>query len=475
MSGDGAFDSMSERSFEVYGDDGARWLIDSVHDYKRDAVRRCEELAADPNNSFVRLQVREEGRFKNRAVVVHEQECARDAGRAVQVQPVDEAPYCKRLIDYYALQARRVVARLLRPFLDREGITALELLHDYPRLRRLLRDDNAYPQALSRVAAIQAKDAGVTTAQRSEELDQAVEALVRRARYDDTVDDLARTLEAEGLAAMWAAIPAEIKPAERTVKTQAALTRYLRYRGGWAGKLGALLELIPPDRDAAVLETVDGAVADLLESREAVREIVGGSANLGGALTARIRVARGQAPGTEGADPVADRLAAAMPDLPQSHDCLLEAVSRGLATTQPLTKEGGEAERKAFRRIVEALTSAGGLIGGPAMADGVTRRARTVFARDDEDLSPADGAKTVTRMLHPRSVQVGYLLALAASPFGRRYRNVMMKILAGMLKGLTGRRGLLPDDATEDVSDDMVREIKAHIAALEAGEAGEAG
>jgi len=462
---------MIERSYEVYGHDGARWLIDSVHDYKQDAIRRCEELAADPRHPYERLQVCEEGRFKNRAVVVHEQACARGGEPAIRVQPIDEAPYCQRQIDYYLLQARRVIARLLRPFLDREQITVLELLHDYGRLRRLLRDDHAYPQALGRVAAIQAREAGVSTAQRSAEIDRVVEAVVRRARYDQSLDILVKILEAgEGLSAVWAELPPETGAAERIVKTQAALARYLRQRPGWSSKLAALLDLAARDRNPEALETLDGAVADLLDSREALRDILGASANLGEALCVRIALARGEAPPRQdgGAEEVTAQLAAAITDLPNTQEVILSAVAKALATTQPLTRQGGEAERIAFRRVVTALSSVGGLVGGPEMADALTRRARTVHAQDGEDLPPAQGVKTVTRMLTPRAAQIGYLLALAASPFGQRHRRLMISILAGTLKGLTGRRSLLPEDADAEITQDMVQELRAHLAALEA-------
>ncbi len=465
---------MIARSYEVYGHDGARWLIDSIHDDKQDAIRRCEELAADLTSAYVRLQVCEEGRFQNRAVVVHEQTCARGGEPAIRVQPIDEAPYCQRQIDYYLLRARRVVARLLRPFLDREQITVLELMHDYGRLRRLLRDDRAYPQALARVAAIQAHEAGVTTAQRSAEIDRVVETVVRRARYDQSIDALVRVLEVgEGLSALWAELPADTSPSERIVKTQATLARYLRQRPGWPAKLAALLELRLRDHGSPeAVETLDGAIADLLESREALREILGAGANLAEALCMRIRLARGQLPDPEGdgGGDVVALLAAAMPDLPQAREGVLGTVAKALATTRPLTRQGGTAEAVAFERVVAALTSVGGLVGGPEMADAVTRRARTVHARDDEDLPPAEGVKTVTRMLEPRSAQVGYLLALAASPFGRRHRVIMLKILAGTLKGLTGRQSLLSagQETDPEVSREMVEELKSHIAALEA-------
>lgn len=461
---------MAERSYEVYGFDGARWLIDSVHEWKTDALRRCDELARDTGNGFESVKVMEEGRFQNRAILIHEQSCARTAPTRLQVQPIDEAPFCQRQIDYYALRARLVVSRLLRQFLDQERITALELLHDSARLRRLLRDDRLYPQALGRVAAIQSRMTDMTPAQRSQELDQAVNAIIRRAKVDRGADELARHLERRGVSAMLAALPAGLGSAQRAFQISAALAAYLKGHVSWDGKALALAELLERDPTPEACELVDEALAEILDCPPAVRDILGPRGNLGEALCERVRFARGQLAvvGDEEATAAAalnEQLAAER--LPKGREALLRGVRQTVAGTKPLTRQGGHAEREAFQSLVNELSSVGGLVGGPDMADAVTRRARTVFGDGHEDLGPEEGVKATLKLLGPRSTRVGYLLALAASNFGTAYRPVMIDLLSRTLHGLTRAKAMHPEATDQAVYRDMIRELRAHLELLE--------
>jgi hypothetical protein len=73
----------------------------------------------------------------------------------------------------------------------------------------------------------------------------------------------------------------------------------------------------------------------------------------------------------------------------------------------------------------------------------------------------------VAGLLSPRSAQIGYLLALAASPFGRKYAHVMVAVLTETLKGLTGRDALLADGGDPREIQKMVRELTDRLSLLD--------
>jgi len=462
---------MAGGRFEVYGYDGARWLIDSVHDTLASAIGRCEELAADYRARFQTVQVIDQEKFANRRAVVHEQARARGGGTAVRIQPISEVSHCERLIDYYMLQARLVVCRLLRGFLDDERITALELMHDYTRLRRLMRDERLYPKALSHVATLQAKAEGTTPQHRMDQIDKAVERIVQRAKTTHEYGELGEIIEQYGVDAAYASLPGEYGPRRKCVEVAGAVARHLRPHREWTHKLEVLLAMVPGANSRATLGILDEAIAEILDNSSAVDDLVGTYIEVGDKLLARIRLARGHWHDPEAAAherDVADRLSAHFATGTWTHapDVLMRQVAKTLKSTPPLRRDEREA-KDAFARIVRALHGVGGLAGGAEMADAVTQRARRVEATGAEDLPPESAVTEMMRRLSPRSAQLGYLLSLAASDFGVRYRSVMIQMLTAALKGLSDRDSLLDAGGSRADTQAMIRELQARLDALE--------
>ena len=476
---------MGAARYEVYGHDGRRWLIDCVRDSRAAALLRCEELAEDARAGFRLLQVVDAGRADGREMVIHEQAVHRKQANRPRMQTVKDASYCEQLVDYYALHARLVVGRLLRPFLDDERVTALELLHDYTRLRRLMRDDRLYPLALNHVASLQARLADRPAAERRAEIDRAVQQIIERARAAHAYAGLSRALAEGGLPAACTALPAGATPEQARLHLFAAIARYLRDHGDWAEKLQALLDLTAEaDGSEAGCTLIDEAAAEILQSADAVEALLGHAPSLAERLVVRIQLARGDLH-TAGERPPAARTGAGpRADAPQLAQRLSRAFAEGgaiwqqapatlmrqvesvLHGTRPLANQATQ-EAEAFERVVAALHGVGGLAGGPETADAVTRRARLVYADAFENLPPRPTVEKVAGLLSPRSAQIGYLLALAASPFGRKYAHVMVAVLTETLKGLTSRDALLADGGDPREIQKMVRELTDRLSLLD--------
>ena len=462
---------MQPQGYEVYGHAEGRWFLDSAHADKGPAVARAREVAQSPGSGYERVAVFEERRFRPRNV--HEESCVVQPGAAVRVEPIAEAPVCDGLADYYGLPARLTVGRLLRQYLDTEGITPLELLHDTLRLRRLMNDHTLAPKALGQVAGLQAQAQGVPHNQRMDALFRAADAVQRWAHRTQTRRGLVRALERDGIPGVRAALPSDASDTAATIYTSGALAHYLRTCGDWDDKVAALAELAARD-DGDTLAAADGAIAEILDAPEAVRRIVDWHPQLDGletGLRGMIRLACGDsddAMPTQAAERV--RALAEHQGLPRTRGILLDRVDRGLRGLQPLRREGG-GDGEALAGLVRGLTTAGGVVGGPTMAAALTRRARLAFADGEEDLAVADAVARVLARITAPGARLGYLLALAASSVGRDHPAAVQGHLARFAAGLAGVESLVPADGPPLHA--VVRDLTCHLRDLE--EAGVAG
>jgi len=106
---------------------------------------------------------------------------------------------CNRLADYYALPSRLTLGRVMRAYLDRHGLTVLELLFNAGHLRMLDRMDTFYPSALQHMAQLQAKKSGQTKMQRMDKLGTVFTKVLKRARTSgDAYENFAADLSQHG-------------------------------------------------------------------------------------------------------------------------------------------------------------------------------------------------------------------------------------------------------------------------------------
>ena len=136
--------------------------------------------------------------------------------------------------------------------------------------------------------------------------------------------------------------------------------------------------------------------------------------------------------------------------LPLTQAVLLERVAHGIRSIQPLTREGEKSDRTAVVELLACVTGHGGLLGGRAMAEGLTRRIRMVMGNGGADLTAEQGIDFVLGHLVSPAVQLGYLLDLSASDFGAKNQAIILKALFNAVKNLKSLKHLLPESSGED-------------------------
>lgn len=457
--------NLAGKTFEVQTSDGERWLTAGVHPGRSQALEQAEELLGAGRWMGVRV-IADSDRAGTETVF---EKMLDAADKPLQVVAIDSAAVCRTTDDLYGFEARRTVGRLMREYLDEYGLSALELAFDAMRLMLLERDERLFPQAVQRVAGLQAKELGVKPAERSEWLYAAVgeaKDYARDAAAGEAADAVAAIIAERGLAAGLAQVKTSVPASERPRAIRFALARYLQGGGDWNAKLDRLASLAAEDPGDDARAYLDEALAEILDGAAAVTDLLGGQPDLGSANQALIRLAVGRCPippnpisCIEAVNGVFGRL-----KLPLSRAILYERVARELGSTRALTREGPDRDRDMFVTLVRDLVELAGLEGGPTVAQAVVRRARIVLG-GDENLQLADGVSRVLDLLPHRAVRLGFLLDLAVSELGAENQSTVFGFVGRLVQQISSVTAFLPPGSSTEQLHATVESLKSRLTA----------
>ena len=438
-------------TYEVLTGDGKRWIIDSVHRVRAYAVRKAEELLDTNQHAEVRVTAKKDG--WSRENVIFEQAATKKPGKALKVTPIEEAPVCAEFTDYYEYPARRTLGRLIRQYLDEHGITALEFLFDIGRLRMLEQDDVFFPAAIQRLAGVQAKAAGEPLNERVDELYRTFARVKDRARSGAEFEEYAVSLKERGLDALIDEVKETVSPENRSVFLLGAMGTLLADGADWDDKVTQLVDLAAAGPAAEGLALADAALAEILDSADAVKDLLGGQRDAVSGFRALAKLAVGQYNVPKYARPslapLNDLLADA--DLPLTRGVLFERIHRGLGGIHPLTKEGRAADREGFLALLRNLMDHAGVGGGPSMCAAVVLRGKTLLGADGDDLSLDRTIEQVLDLFPNRAVRLGFLLDLSGSEVGDRHKPTVLGALMRLVQQLTSVASLVPAETPRNL------------------------
>lgn len=446
----------TKHSYEVFVLKAGRWSIETVCSSKADAVAAAEDLLNKPDAEGARAVAIDDATGKEEILF----EELTGGGGALKPVAVERVPVCAKADDVYGVPARLAIGRVVRPYLDVQGVTALELLFDAGRLTMLERMDTFFPSAMSLASGAQARHFGGKPVARSEALYDTFAAVRDRAKDGKkSFDQAAAAMESGGLFAL-VAQPGGV------IAHLGGLASYLSHAGDWRDKASRLLDLAAADNaphDGVAL--LDGAMAEILDGAEAVKDILAGQKDTGTALLNLTLLAQGRYRPNRGDTDVLAALAARLRDdgWPQSRHVLFERVGRGLGGTKPLTREGGDADQEIFMRQVKELGCNDGLGGGPVTAGAVVLRAKMMFATDDGD-APMDRAlEQILYMLPARGARMGLILDLCCTDLWQRHNALFMQMLSHVIGQVTSPRGLVAQGATQAELDRTIEGLMAKL------------
>jgi hypothetical protein len=364
-------------SFELQVQSDERWTIENQFDSEEAARAAAKVVAAKRMHQAVRVVKfwqRADGGITETVLL---QQSVGVAEAKVTPSPIEDAPYCKKLRDYYRPESREIVGRILRKYLEKVILTPTELLHSSKALKRVQEVDTLFPPAVDRVATLQAKAAQEDSRTRRDEIFKAVTQMTQRARRTEETPNLP-TLRRNDIAQMLGDVEKVAPPAESEYYALVVLSRDLMQHNSWLAKLERLAALTSPDLSDQTLALLDGVYADLFGVPSALQDILGDQRNLAEALLSIADLCDGKlTPANADLAQVMGLINRLMEAgrLPETHKSLIDRLGRQLAGTQPLARNDPGKEGESIRLIAERLMGPKGLMGGPPMAAALTRRA----------------------------------------------------------------------------------------------------
>ncbi|MBF0130059.1 MAG: cyclic nucleotide-binding domain-containing protein [Alphaproteobacteria bacterium] len=463
---------MRSSNFEVQVSSDGRWIISNLFTDKAEALKNAQALLKTAKGDAVRVV---EERGSGSTSTIFEEKIAGKREAELTISAVDETPLCEVPADFYRFPARRTAGRLFRSFLDKQGVTALEVLFDRTRLSELARMERLLNQGIQRIADLQSDAVGCKPGERIDVLWAAFNRIRERTRDADAKAGLA-VLDQQGMHTMLAATAAEGMPEEADVRAFGVLAACIAREAEWMGKLERILDLLDKPCGKAGVSMLDGVMAEIVDGNAAARDLLGAQSNLGAALLCLSRLASGRGAKVRWPVQTAARLAETMGrlDLPETRAVLLARVTRNLSGLQPLSRDDEEADRAAFTALLESLIASAGLWGGAPMSEAIVRRLRMTFGVNGEDLTFEQAQKMLMKQFPSGLVRLGFLLDISATSLWERNQAVVLKELLTRIDGIRALSDLLPPGGgtaeflTEAVHD-LIRRFKASALPEEAG------
>ena len=445
---------LGRASFEVQVHREGRWAINEVLPSEEAARAKAQSLLTQKGVAGVKII--KETKFSENNVRESEIFCQMkemEDTADYSITPVEAAPLCEQVADYYQTAARNTMARIFSKYLEKQEMTPLELLHSHKNLKRMLNIDSMVPSAVDKIASLHARATGGDNRKRKDLIFQAVDRIAARAREADSkqLPELKNSTLDEMLARIDAKFP---DPEEQRYMANVAFARATTNWQGWLGKMANLLPIAKSQKDERARAMVDEMMADIFVSKSVIKDVIGVSKHLGDAVMRIVDLMEGKCKPTKFAsEDLLELLNSLFAGdlLPRSKKVLFDRIQRDLDNPVRLTNsEDPNGDKAFYDLLLDRLVNDRGVIGGRPVATGLTGR----WARLSNIGGPT-GFKRATEGVRDKLTsgkrKFVYLLAMFdpdADPTMRGMIEGQVRDLAGQLNTI---QKIAPDARTEKV------------------------
>ncbi|WP_448191956.1 FHA domain-containing protein [Azospirillum sp. sgz301742] len=436
-----------EYRYEVVVEQGGRPNIDGVFSDEKIAMDRAKYLLGLAKYSVVRVsKVNKDGKEETLFEKAYS-----GGGKVTTISHIEEANYCKDVLEIFSFESRMTLLRLFRAYFDDQTVIPAEQLHRYFPLRYFEREATLFNPGMSRLATLQAPAAGMKVFDRQDQILKMFGQLKELAQNSGVLAPFGQTLMQLGVAGLLAQARTDRAPEELDRIVTYAFSSALENARDWGEKLTGILRY-HVESDPETVAIVDQLLCETIDGREPVRALIGYSPDLGTALQALLATLRGdlddRLPHTEPLLDLSNAVAAG--GFVHVKDALLRRVRGGIEGKNPMTRHGAAAEAKAFQAIVDQLAAFDGFMGGPAMASALMKRAKIAWGSALNDMPFEETVQRLSGRLGSPAARIGFLLDLAASDFGRRRMSYLVEQVANMFARVRSARELAPAGASMD-------------------------
>lgn len=335
------------------------------------------------------------------------------------------APVCETIEDLFSGGGRKSINRLFRSYLDKNTVTATEIMHNAREMKRVMDFESLLPSAISKVAQMQASNVeGMETASRRDTLFGFVDRMNQRAKNAESADlpSLARTDINEAINQ----INLKANGESPGYLFRVAASRELVSVRNWWGKFALSVDWADACESDPALVNLDWFISDALSNASVLQDLLGDQDTLSDALITLIEIADGvrEIDPEKAADPASTEATAIKINslfkaekLPESKLSVMDRVCRQLQSNGSLSKDAAE-EPKIFREMLQRLIPGTELTGGPEMAEAITHRQSHIINKGGER-GMKDATASVLPALRDPGRKAGYLLSLMDSDLGK--------------------------------------------------------
>ncbi|MGE5477904.1 MAG: hypothetical protein ACM3Q1_14690 [Bacteroidales bacterium] len=433
-------------SFEIQVLTDKHWVVAEFATDEAKAKAFADNLLQKGNHSAVRVVRDRRGAdgLHKETVIQEKTATPKSGGPDISLSPVKDAPVCRALADFYGLEARLTMGRLLRKYLDEVVISPTELLHSAAELKRFGDKGTLLFSSIDRISTLQAAATGEEGKARRDFLSKCWDEGLARARKFLAAKPATPKTFAEVLKAV------EKGGDEHPYLCLSFMTLRLLEMRSWTGKLDIVLgwaEEVASMADQAgpALALMDGIVADILNSAQMIQDLLGYQANLGAALCALADLAEGKGVPAKFAPETFKGLNAlfAKGALPQAREVLLARVVRELGGQNPLSRNEPKQEYEVCHKVIHRLVSHRGVLGGGEAAEGMVHRVSRIHSHLGS-VGAGQAVELALSALADNVLRVQFLLALHKSPVGRGMGRALTDTLAGRVRGAKGIDAWVP-------------------------------
>ncbi|MDF1790343.1 MAG: hypothetical protein P1U88_00460 [Thalassobaculaceae bacterium] len=435
------------KTFEILALREGRWTIEATAKHQEVAQAEAAKILSRAGIQGVRVIKEAKGsidRLKPEDILFEKMKPKTED--KVFIQDVDDAPVCHNPSDLFFGEARATINRLFRNYLDKNNLTATELMHSQREMKRLLDEGTLLFSAVGKVSTFQVRKMEETTVnQRRDVLFDFVNKI--QARATNAANQKLPRIRVEGFNEVIGRIIANAPEEHVGHLIRYAMSVELVENRSFLGKFGQVMEWAWKAETPEALQAIDIFASDVLYNVDVLRDLMGNQRELGTALVTLLCLAEGQILGD---DPEAEEPAELTPEhrdftnlafirliadgkLPESKDVLLDRVRRQLEGLSPLSRGDREEEREVFVGLLDKLIPEIEMIGGPSMAQAMTARQSTIINKGGNK-GMREAAETMLPTLGDPGRKTGYLLALMESEVGQTYlRNDLETLLDNLL------------------------------------------
>lgn len=433
-------------SFEIQVLTDKHWVVAEFASDEAKACAFADNLLQKGNHAAVRV-VRDrrgvDGLHKE-TVIQEKTATPRSGGPDLSLAPVKDAPLCRSLADFYTLDARLTLGRMLRKYLDEVVVSPSELLHSAAELKRFGDRGTLLFSAIDRVATVQAAASGEDGKTRRDFLSRMWDEGMARARK-----------VAAGKPATPKTFAAVLKGVEKGGDEHpylclSLMTLRLLETRSWIGKLDILLawadEVAGMGAQAGpALALMDGVVADILNSAQLIQDLLGYQANLGAALCSLADLAEGKGEVAKFSPETFKGLNAlfAKGGLPQARRVLLDRVVRELGGQNPLSRNEPKQENEVCHKVMHRLVSHRGVLGDGVAAEALVHRVGHIHAHLGS-VGTGQAVELTLSALADTVHRVQFLLALGRAPLGQGMGRALTDLLVARVRGADSMNAWVP-------------------------------